>query len=341
MLRVSTWASLALLLGLSAGSRAAAPPPSVEGAITKALPLLVKGGRGHMEERQCFACHNQGIPLLALTTARSHGIAVRSEDISEQMEYIAAHQAGEVAKLRKDKKKDFSSNRAGSALAVFEWGGWKADTTTEGLAEYLLQDQTDRDHWAPIIPRPPSQASDFTTTYFALRGLRVYGTAAQKERIAGRIAVVRGWLLAAKPKDTEDRVSRLKALREVGVSGKVVQDAVRELLRTQRADGGWGQLDGMASDAYATGSALVALHEAGGLPTTDKVYQRGIAWLLKAQLADGSWLVKTRSKPIQKYFESGFPHGKDQFISMAGTAWAVTALALSLPEQRLSASAAR
>ena len=107
---------------------------------------------------------------------------------------------------------------------------------------------------------------------------------------------------------------------------------------------GWALCGAVAlatGTAYATGSALVALHEAGGLPTTDKVYQRGIAWLLKAQLADGSWLVKTRSKPIQKYFESGFPHGKDQFISMAGSAWAVTALALSLPEQRLSASAAR
>ena len=31
------------------------------------------------------------------------------------------------------------------------------------------------------------------------------------------------------------------------------------------------------------------------------------------------------------YFESGFPHGKDQFISIAASSWATTALALSLP----------
>lgn len=31
-------------------------------------------------------------------------------------------------------------------------------------------------------------------------------------------------------------------------------------------------------------------------------------------LLDRSWHVVTRSKPIQKYFESGFPHGADQLI---------------------------
>jgi len=33
--------------------------------------------------------------------------------------------------------------------------------------------------------------------------------------------------------------------------------------------------------------------------------------------------------PIQPYFESGFPHGRDQFISAAATNWAATALALA------------
>ena len=44
------------------------------------------------------------------------------------------------------------------------------------------------------------------------------------------------------------------------------------------------------------------------------------------QKPDGSWHVKTRSQPIQKYFESGFPHGQDQFISISATCWAVLAL---------------
>jgi hypothetical protein len=67
------------------------------------------------------------------------------------------------------------------------------------------------------------------------------------------------------------------------------------------------------------------------LSTDDPVYRRGVGFLLKTQLADGSWLVHSRSKPFQTYFESGFPHGKDQFISMAASAWATTALALACP----------
>jgi hypothetical protein len=103
------------------------------------------------------------------------------------------------------------------------------------------------------------------------------------------------------------------------------------LVRSQRPDGGWGQTDALTSDAYATGSALVALHQAGGLAASDPVYQRGVAFLRKEQREDGSWLVHSRSKPFQTYYESGFPHGKDQFISMAASGWATTALALACP----------
>ena len=47
------------------------------------------------------------------------------------------------------------------------------------------------------------------------------------------------------------------------------------------------------------------------------------------QIDDGSWIVETRSVPIQAYFESGFPYGVNQWISAAATGWATTALALA------------
>ena len=46
---------------------------------------------------------------------------------------------------------------------------------------------------------------------------------------------------------------------------------------------------------------------------------------------DGSWFVKSRAMKIQPYFESGFPYGKNQFISVAASGWAAAALALALP----------
>ena len=52
---------------------------------------------------------------------------------------------------------------------------------------------------------------------------------------------------------------------------------------------------------------------------------------LRTQLSDGSWLAHTRTFPFQVYKESGFPHGKDQWISAAASSWAAMALSLSAP----------
>jgi len=54
-----------------------------------------------------------------------------------------------------------------------------------------------------------------------------------------------------------------------------------------------------------------------------------VRYLLTTQLDDGSWHVRSRAPKFQPYFESGFPHGQDQWISSAATAWA--SMALSLP----------
>ena len=124
---------------------------------------------------------------------------------------------------------------------------------------------------------------------------------------------------------------RLLGLSWAKAGAKHLQKAVRELLAQQRPEGGWGQTPTLQSDAYATGQALVALRGSGQLAASDPAYQRGIAFLLRTQFSDGSWLVRTRSFPFQPYKESGFPHGKDQWISAAGSSWAAMALSLSAP----------
>jgi squalene cyclase len=160
----------------------------------------------------------------------------------------------------------------------------------------------------------------------ALRGLRVWGTKDQKEAIAKRVEATRGWLLRTPARDNEDRVFRLLAMKETGVEENVIRAAAKSLRMMQRGDGGWAQLDDGKSDAYATGSTLVALHMVGGMKAADKEYERGLGFLLRTQLADGSWHIKSRSKPFQPYYEGGYPHEKDQFISSAAGSWATAAL---------------
>ena len=104
---------------------------------------------------------------------------------------------------------------------------------------------------------------------------------------------------------------------------------MRELLAAQRSNGSWSDLASMDDGAaYATGKALVAL-QAAGLPVSDPAYRHGVQFLLNTQMEDGSWYVQTRAAGFQPYFDNGFPHGVDQWISAAGTSWATMALTLA------------
>jgi hypothetical protein len=69
------------------------------------------------------------------------------------------------------------------------------------------------------------------------------------------------------------------------------------------------------------------LKEAFALRVSDSAYKRGIQFLVNTQLEDGSWHVKRRALPVMPFFESDFPHGRDQWISASATNWATMALA--------------
>lgn len=304
---------------------------AIKAAVVKSLPLLENGARGSMEKRkQCFTCHNQALPIMALTTARSRGITIDVDNLQRQTQFTVGSLTKNRTNYLAGKGQGGQALTAGYALWTLEMGGWKSDQTTDAVAEYLLKFQSDRDHWKPQTVRPPSEESPFTSSYVALRGLKVFGESEQRERIVQRTAQVREWLLKTPARETEDRVFRLRALQIADAPEDEIRSAAQELLRTQRADGGWAQLTNMESDAYATGAALVALNQAGGVATTDPAYRNGLRFLLAKQLDNGSWHVRTRSTPIQEYDESGYPHGEDQFISITAAGWATTALALAL-----------
>lgn len=333
--------TLTLAVRLS-GAERLVPSADLKAAVARALPPLTKGAAGHRENKTCFACHNQGLPIMAMTTARERGVAIDAEELKGQLKAIAEFLGENRARYLGGKGQGGQADTAGYALVTLELGGWRADETTAAVTKYLLLRDADLDHWRANSPRPPSEGSNFTTSYVALRGLAAFRTADQQEQFERRREQVRQWLIKTPAKDHEDRVFRLLGLKLAGAGTGDIEAAVKDLTDTQRADGGWAQLArnvggggepptaATQSDAYATGTALVALHQAGGLSTSDPAYQRGLRYLLASQQPDGTWHVVTRSKPIQKYFETGFPYGKDQFISSAATGWAATALGLAI-----------
>jgi hypothetical protein len=321
---------LGLLTG--AGVRAAdqASPEAVREAVRKAIPLLEKGSRESTGKIRCFTCHNQALPVFALSLAAKRGFPVDGGNLKQQVEFTLADLRSAREAYLQGRGQGGGAVRAAYALFTLEAAGFEPDDTTAAVTEYLLR--RDRDGWHTAANRPPSEGSSLTSTALALAALERYGTPDQRERILSRRTAAHDWLLRTEATDTEDLVFRLWALPIADAPKAEIAEAARQLKAIQQEDGGWSQLPGMESDAYATGSALTALHRAGGLSASDAAYRRGMAFLIRTQLPDGSWHVKTRSKPFQPYFESGFPHGKDQFISIAASGWAVAGLALSLPE---------
>jgi N-acyl-D-amino-acid deacylase len=213
-----------------------------------------------------------------------------------------------------------------------EAGKWPSDSNLTAVTHYLVEEKPERGHWQHRGSRPPSSGSDFTTTYVALRGLAYYGSPVQVAKLEERKAAISKWLREQTTKDTEDAVFQLKSLSYVDLDPSIREKAIAELLQMQRDDGGWSQNRDLESDAYATATVVETLLQEGKLEREHRSIRKGIDYLLKTQLDDGTWRVTTRAKPFQEYFESGFPHGADQFISISATAWSALALVAALPE---------
>jgi hypothetical protein len=186
-------------------------------------------------------------------------------------------------------------------------------------------------HFAGLA-RPPLEDGDFSRTALCLRALATYGPPGRKAEFDQRIQRAAAWLKSASPRTTEDRTMQLLGLKWAGTDRGALEDPLEKLIALQRPDGGFAPTPELRSDAYATGTVLFTMHELG-IPASDAAYRRGVAYLVRTQLADGSWHVASRAPKFQPYFQSGFPHDHDQWISSAATAWAAMALSYAAAEQ--------
>jgi len=219
---------------------------------------------------------------------------------------------------------------------------YKPDLNTDAAAMYLKMHQSPNGQWAyPIADtRPPICSEYIGQTALSLRALQVYAPKTDKAAYDRSVQLAASWLATAQTRNNDDRGWRVLGLAWAAKDKAATQKAMRELLATQRADGGWSDIETMESSAYATGKALFALQTAGLAPS-DAAYKRAVGYLLNTQQEDGSWYVKTRALTFQPYFDAGFPHGFDQWISAAGSSWATMALSQASPQRTAMASLGR
>ena len=303
-------------------------------AIEGGLNIVQKGAGNYPNNRECFSCHHQTLPMLAMREASEAGISIDEELMQEQVHFIRDYFEDRMDSVAEGKSVGGRSLTAGYLLWSFELAGVKKDQFSDAFVSYLIHHQKKEGNWDVQTNRPPSEESKIHTSYFAIYYMNHYARGEEIEtKVKEAIEKSRPWIIASKPLSQEDFNGKLKALIALAAPAKEVKKARQGLLKNQQEDGGWAQLPGMESDAYATGQTLYTLVTTT-VPSERnsefiKAIKRARSYLIRTQKKDGSWFVKSRSKPIQKFFDNGDPHGKDQFISISATSWATAALAKS------------
>ena len=135
-------------------------------------------------------------------------------------------------------------------------------------------------------------------TALATRALKTYMPAGRREEMLARTARALNFLRNASPADTQEAAFKLLGLVWAGAASGEITAQVKRVVALQRSDGGWGQLRTMPSDAYATGQSLYSL-ELGGLAPSSIPFRKGAQYLLKTQLEDGTWYVRSRAIGFQ------------------------------------------
>jgi ankyrin repeat protein len=324
-----------------AGATSSAPSPapagrtatrSLRAAVAAAVRQLQPADPKFIDGAHCVSCHNETLPSIAVALARAKRVEVD--------ETLATHPHDITLKLWENNREELLLGRPTSiggftgtaAYGLLGFAEEHAAPTplTDALAVTLAAQQAPDGSFNVGDTRPPLfDSSAIHHTALAIRGLAEYMPAGRRAERDRRIAAALAFLRGAEPRRTREEVFKLLGLVWArGTSNEIAAQRSR-VLALQRDDGGFAQRPTMSSDAFQTGEALYALHAAGVAPDAT-AYQRGVRYLLATQLEDGTWFVPTRAVGFQRYFETGFPHGRSQFISAAATAWAAIALTYAL-----------
>lgn len=307
-------------------------------AVSKSLKLIQSSMMEFSRSTTCVSCHQEGIGRITTGEAKNHGFTLDPEVQKVQKARINGmlgallplHQQALVNPEAMKQVPLVEINEVSTSdtwiLAGKASQNEPANEATAAMAMVLARQQMPDGSWTFGVPRVPLQSSFFTFTALAIESLNVYGPKANKAEIEDRLSKAKAWLLSAKPQNSEDRAYKVLGLKWAHADASDIQKASADILADQHSDGGWSQLPGGKSDAYATGQALYALHSAAGFPTSDPVYKKGVQFLLRTQDDDGSWFVAKRAIPINNYMDGGFPHGESQYASFNGTCYATLAL---------------
>jgi len=300
-------------------------PLAEEFSLAAATRFLDAASLTWQKERKCFACHTNyaylaARPLLSADAPAHDEVRRFAEQlVIERWATVGPRWDAEVV-----------ATAAALALNDAATTGRLHARTREAL-DRMWTVQRDDGGWKWLkCDWPPMESDD---DYGVPLAALAVGAAPEKyaETDAARsgLAAIRKYLQNNPPPTLHHRAMWLWAASYLPdlLEPSLRRAWTEELLQRQKADGGWclatlgdwQRADGTpqdveTSDGYATGFAIYVLRRTG-LPADDARLRRGVQWLKQNQRASGRWFTRSLHKDSR------------HFITHAGTAMAVMALA--------------
>jgi cytochrome c5 len=304
-------------------------------AVERAMPILQSTAATsreafvkHISKQQCASCHQQYLPMAAVGHARTRSIRIDKDAARKQVELLAYFEEDRGQPVfHPEPAHSYGYEAFALAAEKVPAGG----SGTDAIVHHLAVIQAADGRWYNNLPRPPLQSSDVAATALAIQALATFGWDARRVEFTAAVERAKKWLWTVQAETNEEAVYQLLGLHWAGEQPEKLAGLTKALVDRQRDDGGWAQLPTLGSDAYATGQALYALNRASQMDSKDRVWQQGVRFLLGSQFDDGSWHASRRAFPFQPTMPSGFPHGRDSWLSASATSWAVMALTQGLP----------
>lgn len=335
----------AMLAGLASGSAAGdtgrSPSTRAVRAITQGLSFLQSDAARWRTEHKCATCHHGSMTLWALNEAKRRGYSVDAGFLVETAQWSKTSLAG-IDKPRDPRPGWNMISTPALYLAVMAENQSDLDTLSteerKQIAGHVgLHLEDDGSVLTPATmspPRPQNGPPPVFESREILTLLAVIAMLPQKSHDPAESSLVResrrkanAWLDSITPgDDTQAAALRLLVASKERKSARVIRGAIAGILKRQNADGGWGQLRELPSDAYATGQTLYILSLAGVNRRRPEI-QRAVSFLVSNQRDDGSWPMRSRAHP------GATPYTNPAPITHFGSCWAVLGLVSSAPNR--------
>jgi hypothetical protein len=333
ILQYSVWLCAATLLATTCQVSAAndSQTPDIRGTITRSVPFIERGEADWIANKGCMSCHHTAFTVWSLSAAKQEGIPVDEAKLNEWRNWVADWQNLLDPSVRANAKPEVIVPAHPDAVAqvLLARRHWRAEAgAVPWVMEYangLLAGQQADGSWAPggqlpLQKRPKRETQEVTTMWTMLV---VADSNLPNTSKAAALEKARSWLGdQTVGKSSEWWATRAMLERKLGSTAS--GDRFRaELLKRQRADGGWGWLCDEESDALGTGLALYALGQTQ-LPNTNPAIVNARRFLTRTQGTDGSWPVHGTKDNKRTRVEAT--------ATFWGTCWAVIGLCETLDD---------